>query len=162
MLALMVTTNRLEWGGIVFRAIAAGLVGALFLELYLWLTTVLPAHASAIGAWQWIASTTIGKAAFSSPSYAALGLAIHVAVSIVWAGGYAYFAATRPSTNAHWLVAGASYGLVVYVLMQIILLAGGNFIYPANPTIFLNGVVADVVFFGVPVAYVVRALQPPA
>ena len=142
------------------RAVLAGLTGGITLDLYLWLTTVLPAHRSMEALWQYIASTVFGNVAFSSPSYAAAGLAIHFAISIGWAGGYAYFAQTQPATNRNWAVAGAAYGIVVYVLMQLILLGSGHFMPPATPTAFVNAVIAHCVFFGIPAAYVVRALTP--
>jgi len=49
---------------------------------------------------------------------------------------------------------------VVYTLMQTILLADNNFTYPPTPNDFVNALFAHAVFFGLPVAYVVRVLQP--
>lgn len=142
------------------RAVLAGLAGGIILDLYLWLTTVLPAHHSMAVAWEFIASTVFGNVAFTGASYAAAGLAIFFLISVAWAGGYAYFTNTQPGTNRRWIVAGAAYGLVVYMLMQVILLGSGHFTPPPTPTALVNAVVAHVVFFGVPVAYVVRALTP--
>jgi uncharacterized membrane protein YagU involved in acid resistance len=142
------------------RAVLAGLAGGVVLDLYLWLTTALPAHQSMVGAWQYIASTVFGNVALTRPSYAGAGLAIHFLVSIAWAGGYAYFTNAQPATNRRWPIAGAVYGLVVYVLMQVILLGSGHFTPPATPNAFVIAVVGHVVFFGIPVAYVVRALTP--
>jgi hypothetical protein len=142
------------------RAVLAGIAGGIILDLYLWLTTVLPAHQSAGAALQYVSSTVFGSVAFTSTSYAVAGVAISLLVSIGWAGGYAYFVQTQPGTNRHWIVAGAAYGLVVYILMQLLLLGSGRLIPPANPTALVNAVAAYVVFFGIPVAYVVRALTP--
>lgn len=142
-------------------AVLAGIAGGIILDLYLWLTTVLPAHQSVTAALQYVASTVFGNVAYTSASYAAAGLAISLLVSIGWAGGYAYFTRTQPATNRHWLVAGAAYGVVVYVLMQLLLLGSGRLVPPANPTALVNAVAAYVVFFGIPVAYVVRSLTSP-
>ncbi|HEY1976915.1 MAG TPA: hypothetical protein VGG89_10240 [Candidatus Baltobacteraceae bacterium] len=142
------------------RAVSAGIAGGILLDLYLWLTTALPAHQSMLPVWQFIASTVFGNVAFTSASYAAAGLAIHFLVSIGWAGGYAYFVQTQPATNRRWILAGAAYGLVVYVLMQLILLGGGHFTPPATPNALVIPVIGHIVFFGIPVAYVVRALTP--
>jgi len=109
---------------------------------------------------QYVSSTVFGNVAFSSESYVVAGAAITLLVSIGWAGGYAYFVQTQPATNRRWLLAGAAYGLIVYVLMQLLLLGSGRLIPPANPTALVNVVAAYVVFFGIPVAYVVRALTP--
>ncbi|HZY99997.1 MAG TPA: hypothetical protein VFE36_10520 [Candidatus Baltobacteraceae bacterium] len=143
------------------RALLAGITGAIVLDIYLWLTTVLPAHQSMIAAWQFIASTVFGNVAFSSPSYAFAGLAIHFIVSIGWAAGYVYFTNAQPATNRHWIVAGIAYGVVVYVLMQLILLGSGHFAAPATPNAFVIVLAGHTVFFGMPIAYVVRALTPP-
>jgi len=151
--------SSIAWGGVFYRAIVAGICGCIALDLFLWIGTVVPARSSMPRMWQYVASVLVGPTAFTSPSYAALGAATQLAISIGWAGGYAYFAATRPATNRHWLVAGASYGIVVYALMQLILLAGGHFQGPPTPNAFVIAVVAHVVFFGIPVAYVVHRLQ---
>lgn len=143
------------------RAVLAGITGAVILNLYLWLTTVLPAHQSVKSALQYVASTVFGNAAYTSASYAVAGLAISLLVGIGWAGGYAYFTSTQPATNRHWVVAGAAYGVIVYVLMQLILLGSGRLVPPANPTALVNAVAAYVLFFGIPVAYVVRSLTLP-
>jgi hypothetical protein len=142
------------------RAVLGGIAGGVLFHVYLWLTAMLPAHQSMIALWQYIASTVFGNVAFTSPSYAVAGLAIHFLVSIGWAGGYAYFVQTQPATNRRWIAAGAAYGVVVYVLMQLILLGSGHFTPPPTPTAFVNILIAHVVFFGIPVAYVVRALSP--
>jgi hypothetical protein len=143
------------------RAVLAGIAGGILLNLYLWLTTVLPAHQSVTAALQYVASTVFGNVAYTSVSYAGAGAAISLLVSIGWAGGYAYFTAMQPATNRHWVAAGAAYGIVVYVLMQLILLGSGRLVPPANPTALVNAVAAYVVFFGLPVAYVVRSLTSP-
>jgi len=144
------------------RALLAGIAGGIVLDVYLWLTTVLPAHQSMTALWQFIASTVFGNVAFTSPSFAAAGLAIHFIVSIGWAAGYVYFANTQPATNQRWIVAGLAYGVVVYVLMQLILLGSGHFTPPATPNAFVIVLVGHTVFFGLPVAYVVRSLTPQA
>lgn len=110
--------------------------------------------------WQWIASTALGRVAFTSRGFAAAGAAMHAIVSIGWAGGYAYVAAASPLANRRWIISGVVYGLIVYAIMQIILLADGNFTYPPTPNAFLNDLVAHALFFGLPVAYVVRAMEP--
>ena len=142
------------------RAVAAGIAGGIVLDLYLWLATALPAHQSMIAVWQFIASTVFGNVAFTSTSYAWAGLAIHFLIGIGWAGGYAYFVQTQPATNRRWIVAGAAYGVVVYVLMQLILLGSGHFTAPATPNAFVIAILGHIVFFGIPVAYVVRVLTP--
>jgi hypothetical protein len=127
--------------------------------VYVWLTTIVPAHGSILTMWQWIASTAFGKHALYDPQFAVVGAAMHLLVSIGWAGGYAYVAAVNPLANRRWAISGMVYGLIVYTIMQTILLADNNFTYPPNPNAFVNALIAHAVFFGLPVAYVVRLMQ---
>jgi hypothetical protein len=155
----MAARSPIPWGRVSGQALLAGVTGAIAFDLYLWLTTVLPQHASMVALWQFVASTVVGKTAFSSSGFAWLGVVIHLLVSMVWAAGYAYLAAQQPALNRHWLPSGLLYGVVVYVVMQIILLAGNDFTPPPNPNAFINAVIAHACFFGLPVAYVVGATQ---
>lgn len=155
----MVSGTRVSWTHIIFQAIVAGIAGGALFGLYSWATTILPEHGSVAGSWQWIASTLFGKSALADSRFAPAGLAIAAIVSIGWAGGYAYLAATGPLANRRWVVSGLVYGLIVYAIMQTILLADDNFTYPPTPNAFLNALAAHAVFFGLPVAYVVRAMQ---
>jgi hypothetical protein len=156
----MISSPRISWGRILFQAVAAGIAGGVLIDFYLWATTLLPQRTGIVVMWQWVASTVLGKVALANPAYAVAGAAIHAIVSIGWAGGYAYIAATRPAATQRWVVSGIVYGLIVYTIVQVILLADNNFTYPPTPNAFINALIACAVFFGLPVAYVVRALQP--
>ena len=158
----MVSTARTSIAQILLRAIAAGIVGAVTIDVYLWLTTLLPVHGSMTAMWQWVASTAFGKSALGDPTFVAVGAALHLMVSIGWAAGYAYIAAHNSNANRRWIVSGIVYGLIVYTIMQTILLADNNFTYPPNPNAFVNALIAHAIFFGLPVAYVVRSMQRPA
>ena len=145
---------RVLWAGVL-----AGIVGGVLLEFFLVAVLVVayrePLVPSLISNFQFDAAGAIGKAtAFSSPAYAWLGAAVHFVVSIGWATGYAYLAQTRPQLLTQPLVSGVFYGIVVYVMMQLILLAAGLFTMPSS-TGLLTQLTAHCVFFGIPVAYVV-------
>jgi uncharacterized membrane protein YagU involved in acid resistance len=155
----MVSTAPLKWSRVVRDAFAAGITGGVVIEFYLYLTTMLPAHVSVISAWQWIASGAIGKTAFSSTSFAWIGLLVHFCVSIGWAGGYAYFAQRQRFVNQRWIVSGLVYGFVVYIFMVLIQMGAQVFRVPDSPPSLVNALIAHMVFFGVPVAYVVATLE---
>ncbi|HTX60596.1 MAG TPA: hypothetical protein VMH02_13080 [Verrucomicrobiae bacterium] len=146
------------WGRIALQTLLAGIAGGALLDAFLWFVLVRPAGAGIAALWQTVAVQALGKSIAGDPNAAAYGLAIHAVVSLVWAGAYAYVAASRPTFNARWVVAGIVYGLVVYLFMQIVLLVSGNFEYPHSPNDFIAAVVAHVVFFGLPVALVVKLL----
>ncbi|HTU70267.1 MAG TPA: hypothetical protein VMF11_08075 [Candidatus Baltobacteraceae bacterium] len=155
----MQTAQSLNWGRVLAQGVAAGVAGGAVFQLYLYLTTVLPAHGSVLADWQAIAAAAIGPTAFTAIAYAWLGLLVNFIVSIGWAGGYAYFAQSQPIANKRWLLAGSTYGIVVYVFMQILLLGAHAFVFPPTPNAFFNDVIAHVLFFGVPVAYVVARMN---
>lgn len=155
----MLSSPSLPWSRLCAQAVVAGLTGAVTIDLYLWLTTVLPAHGSMVAFWQGVAATALGKIALTDPAYAVTGVAIHCIVSVVWAAAYAYLAATKPFVNERWLVSGIVYGAIVYVIMQLMLLAANAYVFPPNPGVVYNAIFAHVAFFGVPVAYVVALMQ---
>jgi uncharacterized membrane protein YagU involved in acid resistance len=146
-------------GKILVDGILAGLAGGIAFDAYLWLTTVLPVRGSLPAMWEWVASAVFGNAALSNPRFATAGLAVHLADSNGWAIAYAWVASSRPSINQRWQISGVTYGLVVYLLMQIILLVDDKWVFPPSPNAFLNAVAAHALFFGPPVAYVVARLQ---
>lgn len=155
-------TEKRNWNAIVLQAIAAGIVAGVFIELYLIATTIVPAHGSVLASWQWIASAAIGDEALKNPGYAWLGLLVHFLVSIGWAGGYAYLAQQQPFMNRRWAISGIAYGLVVYIFMDILLLGARKFVPPPTALLLLNALIAHMVFFGLPLAFVVARMDASA
>jgi len=129
----MASNADISWGRIAVQAIVAGNIGGLLAFAYLWLTR--------------------------TPVYGAGGIGLYALAGTGWAAGYAYFATTRPATNARWPVAGIAYGIVVYGMMQLVMLGGGLFASPSTPNAFVNALVAHTVFFGLPVAFIVNVLS---
>ncbi len=152
-------TEQRNWSEIVRQAVAAGIMGGILFEAYLIVTTILPAHGSVLGSWQWIASAAIGDEALKNPAYAWLGLLIHFIISITWAGGYAYLAQQQPFMNRRWPISGVAYGLIVYIFMDILLLGARKFVAPPTALALLNALIAHCVFFGLPVAYVIARMD---
>lgn len=155
----MQASSSVRWDRVATQAVAAGIVGETLIDVFLWLATIVPQGGSILTMWQWVASTAFGKGALANPQFAWVGLALHVGVSIGWAGGYAYLAASRPFLSARWPISGFVYGIVVYLLMQIVLLVDGNFTLPAGPPAVAVALVAHCFFFGIPVALIVRLMQ---
>ena len=155
----MASVVRLNWRRIVLHGFAAGITGGILIELFLYFAQLLPAHTSAITAWQFIASTAVGKVAFTSANYAWLGLAMHACVSIAWGIGYNYLAQSQRSLKAQPVISGLVFGLVVYVVMQLVLFSVGALAITGASQIIV-GIVAHTVFFGLPVALVTRAQSP--
>lgn len=150
------TTN---WPQVIRVALLAGLAGGIVIDAFLYVVTLLPQHGSILSIWQYVASTLVGKIAFSSLNWAFLGLVAHFFVSIGWAGGYAYLAQQRTFMDERWVVSGLVYGFVVYLFMQIVLIASNNFMWPSGIVGWLVPILAHMVFFGMPVALVTARLS---
>lgn len=133
----------------------AGFVGAVLIDVYLLLTLVVAGHLTTVsGFYQYVASGALGKAAYANPSAVALGIAVHFVVAIAWGIGYAYVAARTPQVLERPLLSGTVFGILVMVSMQFVEVAANIYVLP-NSILFFNGIIAHVVFFGVPIAYIV-------
>lgn len=155
----MATVVPLNWGRIITRGVAAGVCGGILIELFVYFTRLAPEHTSILSFWQYIASSAFGKAAYTSTSYAWIGLGLHAATSIAWGIGYAYLSDVQPAVNARPILSGILFGLVVYVAMQIVLESVGLLVIKNGAQIGY-GVLEHTVFFGVPVALVNDWLRP--
>jgi uncharacterized membrane protein YagU involved in acid resistance len=158
----MTTTRSVNWGRVVAQAFAAGFIAGLTLMIYLYATVVAPSHSSVLAWWQSIAAAAFGPEAYSDQAYAWLGLLVHFVASIGWAGGYAYFAQVQKFINVRWLISGIGFGLIVYTIRQALLLAAAAFVFPPTPLTFLNDLLAHMLFFGVPLAFVVARMDRTA
>jgi uncharacterized membrane protein YagU involved in acid resistance len=115
---------------------------------------LLPAHASVLSLSQFFASAGFGRLA-PSASPAWTGIAMHFLVSIGWGIGYAYVASTKTAINKNPPISGFIFGLLVYVIMQLVLYTVQVVRPPDALDVYLS-VIAYAVFFGVPVALVAR------
>lgn len=152
--------NRADLRRILIPGAIAGVGGGVLLGICFWLTAALPQYPGAVALLQFVASAAIGKGAFSTSGYAWLGLVMHLCASAGWGIGYAYLAQTRAAVNARPAISGIIFGLVVWLVMQVVLGASNSLPAPAVRTITLE-IVAHTLFFGVTVAYVSRALLRP-
>lgn len=107
---------------------------------------------------QYIASALIGKSAFRGGwSTAALGLAIHYAIALGWVVLFVV-AVRRFSETRHAVIAGVCYGLLMYAVMNVLVLPHtklGPRAFPQGLSL-VNGVVALVLCFGVPLALICK------
>ena len=151
----MATTVRLNWGRIVSSGVLAGIAGGVCFDLFVYLASLLPAHASILSLWQAFAAAAFGKSAYSADSYVWAGLVLNLLAAAAWGCGYAYMAQTKPAINKQPAVSGVLFGLVVYVVMQFVLFSVQALKVPDLVSVYV-GVIGTTVFFGVPVAFVAR------
>jgi uncharacterized membrane protein YagU involved in acid resistance len=136
--------------------VVAGAAGGIALELYLVVTLVLIRKLTDAGTlMKFVASGALGQQAFRGPAQEMVltGTLIFFAIALFWGIGYAYVASTEPQIQTRPLVSGAVFGVVVFVTMQIVELTVR--IWTWNPTNLISSLIGHIVFFGLPVAYVV-------
>jgi hypothetical protein len=142
-----------NWGRVAQRGIVSGLVGGIIMMLFLFAAQYRALSGSIFALW----STQAADIHQTSPW---IGLLAFLVVSIAWGFGYAYVAQTRASiVNRPW-ISGFFYGLVVWLVMQVVLMAGEVWnpaslaTYPLVVSLF-----AHAFFFGIPVALTARAMS---
>ena len=125
------------WGRVALTGAAGGAAGGALLGL-VYLTAIL--HRLPAG-----------------PQLAAYA-ALYVAACLAWGVGYAYLAATQPQVNRFPVLSGLSFGIVVYVVTQLVLYGiAAEQIHTAQQVAF--GLSVTCAFFGLPVALVARLFE---
>jgi len=81
-----------------------------------------------------------------------------VVVSVGWGLGYVFALPKQPFLLTRPWISGAGFGLIVYIMMQIVLLSGGHYQGVGGQAGFVNGIDAYVVFFGLPIGLIVAKL----
>ena len=108
---------------------------------------------------QIVASGLLGKEAFAGGiATAALGLALHFAMSFAWAAGYLAVALRAPSVARRPWVSGIAFGVVVFLVMRLVVLPLSAFPYPVTfkPLATVLDLLSHTLLFGVPIAWSVR------
>jgi uncharacterized membrane protein YagU involved in acid resistance len=144
-------------------ALAAGLVGSLTIVICLAVINLGVLHTpgfSLTGLFTFDASTLVGKAAYGAPSFVALGIVLHVLVSVGWAIGYAVIAQRQAQLVDRPLLSGAAFGLVVYFAMQLVIVAADLYHIPTPGELGI-ALLAHMGFYGIPVALIVARSQSP-
>jgi hypothetical protein len=133
-------------------AVVAGLIGGVIVDAFL----ALVLRSSPLQIWQYVASAIVGQVAYASLWYAALGFVVHFAVSIFWAVLYVAVVNAVGQTR-NWIVGGIVWGVLVDAAMYGILAIKTGISFTQG---FEQGLLAHVIFYGLPVAYyVARALH---
>ena len=79
--------------------------------------------------------------------------------SIGWAAGYAYLAGEQGFLSKRWPVSGLMFGIMVYVMMALVLIGAGKFVWPQTATEWSAGIITDALCFGLPLAATIALLE---
>ena len=118
--------------------------------------TIIPGH-SPIEMLKILGSAVLGDHAMRGGAGAAItGLLLHFAIMAVMATVFILAAERRPLLKARWLVAGIAYGLILWVVMNLI----GVPLRFGPPHFTVHGVVeqlfSHIVLVGIPIAWFAR------
>lgn len=84
--------------------------------------------------------------------------AVYAVACIAWGVGYAYLAATQPQVNRFPVLSGLTFGVVVYVVTQLVLYGiAAEQIHTPQQVAF--GLSATCLFFALPVALIARLFE---
>jgi hypothetical protein len=113
--------------------------------------------------YQAIASGLLGKESFGGGlSTAALGVSLHFAMMLAYAGFFVFLYQRLQAVRAHPFLLGALYGLVVCAWMYFVVLPQSSVPFHPPVTEFrfvLQEAAMHIVFVGLPIAAVTRATQ---
>lgn len=108
---------------------------------------------------QTVASGWLGKAAFDGGvQAAALGLASHFLLSLLWAALFVFAAARRPALVRRPVIAGVLFGMAVFLMMRLVVLPLSAFPFPVSfkPLGTVLDLLSHTFLFGVPIALAAR------
>jgi uncharacterized membrane protein YagU involved in acid resistance len=108
---------------------------------------------------QTVASGLLGTAAFTGGlATAVLGLVLHFGLSLLWATIFLGLALLAPTLVRHPLMAGAGFGIAVFLAMRLVVLPLSAFPYPVTfkPLATTLDLVSHALLFGLPIALAVR------
>jgi len=111
---------------------------------------------------QIVASGLLGKAAFTGGlAAAALGLALHFAMSFMWATGFVVATMRMPVLVRHPVVSGIAFGVLVFLVMRLVVLPLSAFPYPVSfkPLATVLDLGSHTLLFGVPIAWAARRMR---
>ena len=151
----MATAVRLDWRRILTQGAAAGIIGGILIDAFLYIALFLPQHQPITAVWANVSATATGHTV-ANPE---LGLLIHFCVSIAWGIGYAYASYTSAPIADHPYISGVVFGIIVMLITQFVQLAAGVRLV-ITPISLPSLLVAHCIFFGLPVAiYISRVMR---
>jgi hypothetical protein len=144
--------------------IASAIAGLIAITIYLVVERAIAQHLSVTlclqQLLQWDASNAYGGKAFAGGwPMAGIGLAMDFVVSLCWALVFTLLYAGSALARAHLTIAGLLFGVVVMLVMIFGIVPLGHAVQlQRTPAHVINVLVAHAIFFGLPVAFTVRAV----
>ncbi|GAB3861531.1 hypothetical protein GCM10028822_41150 [Hymenobacter terrigena] len=115
---------------------------------------VLTTHKSPVGVLYFVASGLVGRAAFAGgPGMAVLGLVAHYCIAVAFAVFLYWLSPRLPVLLRYPVLAGLGYGLVVWLIMNLVVLPSSRVaVPPLKPEPAAIGLVILMLCIGLPIA----------
>ncbi|HYI41765.1 MAG TPA: hypothetical protein VE053_15770 [Allosphingosinicella sp.] len=111
-----------------------------------------------LGVLRFVASGPFGAAPSPTPGWAAVGLAVHFAIMACMATAYMLAASRIPALLRHPILAGLTYGLLLWLVMYwIVLPARFGMALPHGAWEIGNALFSHCILVGIPISLVARA-----
>ena len=145
---------------LVKAALFAGIAGNIAISLYLSFALPVFFRTPPLLLFQWDASNIVGGSAYHGGwNSAMLGLFFDFIVASVWGACYVLAYTTLPFVRRTTLASGLVFGAIVMAVMFFIVVPRGRAEHPSSDAApLLSALVAHTLFFGLPVAIVVRSV----
>ncbi|HVA29443.1 MAG TPA: hypothetical protein VNF68_14775 [Candidatus Baltobacteraceae bacterium] len=138
-------------------ALLAGIVGNIVISIYLSIALPVFFKTPPILLFQWDDSNIVGPSAFAGGwGSAALGFFFDFIVAIVWGACFVFIYRAVPWVRKSTAVSGLLFGVAVMLVMFTVVVPLGHAQPSRDLPSLLDAFVAHTVFFGLPVALVVR------
>lgn len=140
--------------GILVGGLAAGVLDILYAFVLAALRDATPLRVL-----QSVASGVLGSSAYKGGIAAgALGLGLHLGITVVAAGVYFLIARSSRHVREHFIVFGSLFGVLVYLFMNfaVLPLSGVTFKITYTPLVFVQGFVSHALLVGIPIAWSLR------
>jgi len=135
-----------------------GLVGGL-LDIVFAISFAVYSGGTPVRLLQTVASGVLGRAAYEGgPPTAALGLALHFGMSWIWAALFVLVASRMPRLAMRPVLAGAAFGVGVFLAMRLVVLPLSAFPFPVRfkPLATVLDLLSHMFLFGLPIAWATR------
>ena len=139
-------------------AVSSGIVGNIAIGIYLCIALPLFFKAPALRLFQWDDSNIVGSSAYGGGwASAAQGLFFDFIVACCWGAGFVILYRLLPMVRRSIVASGLAFGAIVWLVMFFVVVPIGKAQHPSLAVAaLLNAIVAHTLFFGLPVALVVR------
>jgi hypothetical protein len=149
----------------VFAAVLMGGLSAGVLDIVYAFVLAAMRNGTPLRTLQSVASGVLGKSAYAGGiATGALGLALHLAITVAAAWIYGATATRSRFMQRHVLACGALFGVLVYLFMNFVVLPLSAVPFRVNYTaaVIFQGFVSHALLVGLPIAWCLRRFAAPA